>query len=264
MFEYVKLKFLREHFRIKIQIRHDFFYLRSMSLNKIIVAIATIALVACGTTKIVEENKEQPGEDQISNETDAGKIWVNSFMDNCDGAVPHIYYLQTQEKTEKPAKNWDCIYQTIQGFEYEPGYIYQLEVKRIMTEGLPGLSLVQVISKERDPDYFRIYDIWAATHMNGEVLDVTATRPNIEVNLTTMKIMGKGMCNQYFGKIERYTTSTIKFGPIAGTKMMCPEIKQEQFFLEALKVTTTFEIKSMTLSLFNSNKEEVLRFQKVD
>jgi heat shock protein HslJ len=247
-----------------MQIRHDFFYLRSMSLNKLVFAIATIALAACGSTKTVKDNTEQPGEDIIANETDAGKIWVNSFIDNCDINAPNVYYLQTQEGTEKPDGNWDCLHQTIQGFVFEPGYLYQLEVKSVITEGLPSLSLIQVISKERDPDYFRIYDIWAATHMNGEVLDVTATRPNLEINLTTMKIMGKGMCNQYFGKIEKYTTSTIKFGPIAGTKMMCPEIKQEQLFLEALKVTTSFEIKSMTLRLFNSNKEEVLRFQKVD
>ncbi|MFT5821085.1 MAG: heat shock protein HslJ [Crocinitomix sp.] len=235
-----------------------------MILNKLLFAIATITLAACGTTKQVEEKKEQPGEVDIPMEADAGHIWVNSSKKDCSGMAIVRYFYQTQEGTMQPEGNWDCIYEEIEGFEFEPGYIYHLEVSRSISQGMQGLVFKKVISKERDPDFFRIYDIWAATHVNGEVLDISSTRPNMEINLTTMKVMGKGMCNQYFGKIIQYTSSSIEFGPIAGTKMMCPEIEQEALFLKLLQETNSFEIKSMTLYFYNSDKKEVLRFQKVD
>ncbi|NOQ73506.1 MAG: META domain-containing protein [Crocinitomix sp.] len=235
-----------------------------MALNKLLFAIATISLAACGTTKQVEEKKEQPGEVVIPVDADADVIWVNSSKKDCSGTVPIIYFYQTQEGTMQPEGNWDCIYEEIQGFEFEPGYIYQLEVSKVMTEGKPAIALSKIISKERDPNYFRIYDIWAATHVNGEVLEITSTRPNMEINLTTMKVMGKGMCNQYFGKIIQYSPSSIQFGPIAGTKMMCPDIKQETLFLSLLQETISFKIKSMTLYFYNADEKEVLRFQKVD
>lgn len=235
-----------------------------MALNKIIFAIAIISLTACGTSKVAEGNKEQSGAEQTPAKAGEIIIWVNSFKSDCDGNDMVNYFYQTQEGTYKPDGNWDCLYKNIEGFEFEPGYIYQLEVAQKIVEGIPSLFMTQIVSKKRDPDYFRIYDIWAATHMNSEALDVSATRPNIEVNLTTMKIIGKGMCNQYFGKIKRFTTSILQFGAISGTKMMCPEIKQEGLFLMALKETESYEIKSMTLRLFNSDHKEVLRFQKVD
>ncbi len=235
-----------------------------MSLNNLLFAILTLVLVACGTTKQVGDKKVEPGEVEIPAETDGDIIWVNSSKNDCSGMAMVRYFYQTQEGVLQPEGNWDCVYEEIEGFEFEVGYIYQLEVAKGITEGKPSISLIQIISKKRDPDYFRIYDIWAATHMNGEVLDITSTRPNMEINLTTMKVMGKGMCNQYFGEIEKYNASNIQFGPIAGTKMMCPEIKQEGLFLDALQKTRSFKIKSMTLYFYDTNDKEVLRFQKVD
>lgn len=235
-----------------------------MNFNKLIVAIAVITLAACGTTKQVEEKKEQPGEVNIPVDANMNSIWVNSSKSDCSGMAVVRYFYQTQEGTMKPEGNWDCIYEEIEGFEFEQGYIYQLKVSKSLAEGMQKVALEEIISKERDPDYFRIYDIWAATHVNGEVLDINSTRPNMEINLNTMKVMGKGMCNQYFGEIVQYTPSKIQFGPIAGTKMMCPEIEQENLFISLIQETNSFEIKSMTLYFYDSNKKEVLRFQKVD
>jgi heat shock protein HslJ len=235
-----------------------------MAFNKLILAVAILTLTACGTTKQVEEKKEQPGEVVIPVDANANSIWVNSSKSNCTGMAMGRYFYQTQEGTMKPEGNWDCIYEEIEGFEFEPGYIYNLKTSRRLSEGMQKITLEEIISKERDPDYFRIHDIWAVTNVNGEVIDINSTRPNMEINLSTMKVMGKGMCNQYFGEIIQYNPSYIKFGPIAGTKMMCPEIEQENLFISLLQETNSFKIKSITLYFYDSYEKEVLRFQKVD
>lgn len=226
--------------------------------NSIGLLIVLIAL-SCGNTKsVTDKTMEKTPQPTFST------LWVNSFKSDCKNAARIQYYLLTQEGTEKPSENWDCLYQEIEGFTFEPGYIYQLKVESFMREGMPKLKLSEVISKELDPEYNRIYDLWALTHLNQNVLEISANRPTIEINLNTMKIMGKALCNQYFGNIVHYTPKTIQFGTLGGTKMMCPEMDMETQFLKALKETDSFQIKGPTLLFQNRYGEEILRFQKID
>ena len=231
-----------------------------MRVNNCLILIIAIFTMACSSTKHVDKSPVQSSSPSNGTST----IWVSSYSGNCSGAGGANNFLLTQEGENQPTENWDCFYQTIEGFTFQAGYICKLKVEQIMVEGLPELKLITVLSKQRNPAYFKIYDIWATTHLNGKVLDISATRPNMEINLSTMKVLGIGMCNQYFGKIESYTRSTIKFGTIAGTEMMCPEIHKERAFLKALSETVTFKIKGQILFLYNSSNTELLRFQKVD
>lgn len=216
-------------------------------------------LLSCGNTKsVTDKTMEKTPLPAFST------LWVNSYKSDCAHAALIRYYLLTQEGTEKPTENWDCLYQEIEGFTFEPGYIYQLKVESFISEGMPKLKLIEVVSKELDPEYNRIYDLWALTHLNQKVLEISAYRPTLEINLNTMKIMGNAACNQYFGDIIRYTPKNIQFGTIAGTKMMCVEIDLETQFLTALSQTNSFEIKNLTLIFNNAKGEEILRFRKID
>lgn len=244
-----------------------------LTKNLSLLAVAFL-LFACGNTKNIEEEKvvdaPQPEKetevvkDKIPS-GDTSIVWVNSSLGTLTSGEAGQMGLLTQEGTKYPSiENWECIYPRINGFIFEPGYVCQLKVITETVQGKPQLRMVELVSKMMDMDYYRLHDIWACTHLNGEVMDVSATRPSMEINLKIMKIMGKGMCNQYFGKITKYGGTSINFGSIAGTKMMCPEIEVEKSFLEALSETQSFEVKNLTLSFFNAEKKEVLRFQKVD
>lgn len=228
-----------------------------------------ITLWACGNAKHVEEavaeTTEQKEEIKEEVKEEEGNIlWVNSYLGTITTSGQNTSGLLTQQGVKHPGQNWECVHEKIEGFTFEHGYIYKLKVETVMQEGKPTLKLVEQVSKMVDMDYYRIHDIWALTHLRGKEMDISETRPNLEVNLAIMKIMGKGMCNNYFAKIEEYTPKSIQFGPIAGTKMMCPEIKTEQDFTTALSEVRSFEIKNLTLMLKDEEGAEILRFQKVD
>ena len=53
-------------------------------------------------------------------------IWVNSQKVACEGVAP-MQCLQVQESVELSTE-WNNFYSNINGFDYAPGYIYQLEI----------------------------------------------------------------------------------------------------------------------------------------
>ncbi|MGB1102596.1 MAG: META domain-containing protein [Crocinitomicaceae bacterium] len=244
-----------------------------------VIAIFTISslILSCGSTKptarteSVEDNKNQHSEnmtekvvDREYSNDDTLLIWVGSQLDTLASGANQLG-LRTQEGVKYPAiEGWECVHERINGFIFEPGYTCLLKVKVEQVEGKPQLRMVELVSKMMDMDYYRVNDIWALTHMNGEVLDISTQRPNMEINLKIMRVMGSGSCNNYMGKIETYNSSAIRFGALAGTKMMCQNIKTEDAFYAAMANTRKYEVKNMTLLFYDETGVEILRFQKVD
>jgi len=48
------------------------------------------------------------------------------------------------------------------------------------------------------------------------------------------------------------TGSSLKFGPLATTRMACPSMDAEQAYLGALGATTRYEVAGTTLTLFGA------------
>lgn len=190
------------------------------------------------------------------------EIWVNSSHARCEN-TNQLNYLSTQTTPVIDSSKWECKFQEISGFTYEPGYIYKLKVHATSTDGL-SLAMDSLISKEWDANYYRIHDLWALTEMNGQTLEISETRPNIEINLTTMKILGKGNCNNFSGNITTYSDSKIRFEQISSTKMLCPNHHQETLFFEALGKVVSYSIAKLTLTMYDTQQNPILRFHKVD
>ncbi len=229
-------------------------------MTNLILLTGLITLSACIGRNLKDTIVPEP----TTNAQAMTKISVHSFycFESTNGEIKPSYYLFESDTIIE--NSWQCSPITIEGFEYEPSYQYQLEVKPIVRQGLPAYQLSKVISKERDPEYFRIHDIWALTHINEEVLPIAERRPTAEINLTDFTISGNGMCNNYSGKLNYYSTETIAFGPLMSTKMMCPEIEKEQAFMTALADVRYYEIKGLSLFFFDTGRKEILRFQKID
>ena len=248
------------------------------------ILLLSILFYACGTSKLASaETETETASDQIetasekveenipdkvveydySNE-DTLLIWVGSQLDTLPSGANELGLL-TQVGTKYPAlEGWECIHKRINGFIFEPGYICQLKVKVEKIEGKPQLRMVELVTKMIDMDYYRVNDIWALTHLNTEVLEISTQRPNMEINLKLMRFMGNGSCNNYMGKIEQYNSTHIKLGAIAGTKMMCESISLEQKFYEALTNTRKYQVKNTVLIFSDASGKELLRFKKVD
>lgn len=79
------------------------------------------------------------------------------------------------------------------------------------------------------------------------------------------KVAGKGSCNRFTGAAE-ISGKSIRFGPLASTRMACaePAMKQETQYLAALQAAERYEWKSPNLLIYYKGSEKPLRFVKVE
>jgi heat shock protein HslJ len=199
-------------------------------------------------------------------------LYVNSSKVECTG-VGKMQCLQIQESETLKPNDWKNFFGNIEGFEYEPGYIYKLSVKKenLDPATVPAdastlkYSLVKVIEKNRD-EKMRINDIWALKTMNGEAIDSNnfQKHPVLEIHLNEMKIFGNDGCNNMFGNIESFDEKNIAFGAIGGTKMACPNMELSSKYTLALGKTKTYKLDGLQLYFYDADGNEVLKYQKVD
>ena len=75
---------------------------------------------------------------------------IGPYTETCQGFIEQQCYLEFNEASQK----WEFFYESIQGFDFEPGYIYTLKVKledrgtEIQDVGRYAYHLVEVLSKE--------------------------------------------------------------------------------------------------------------------
>jgi heat shock protein HslJ len=89
----------------------------------------------------------------------------------------------------------------------------------------------------------------------------------IQATLTfpeTGKIAGNGSCNRFFGSAE-ISGDTIKLGPLASTRMACPDpvMNQEMKYLAALQAAERFEWKDPNLLIYCKGFEKPLRYTRL-
>jgi heat shock protein HslJ len=78
------------------------------------------------------------------------------------------------------------------------------------------------------------------------------------------RVAGNGSCNRFMGQVT-ITGSTIKMGPLAGTRMACASEavgNQEAKYLKALEGATRYEWKDPYLLIYSDGLEKPMRFSK--
>ncbi len=104
--------------------------------TKLIIPITLFALAAsigCGRDTMIET------------------LIIGPYTETCQGFIEQQCYLEFN--TENQA--WEFFYESIQGFDFEPGYIYTLKVRledrgtEIQDVGRYAYHLVEVIDKEQ-------------------------------------------------------------------------------------------------------------------
>lgn len=229
-------------------------------MNKLMV-ILILAFVSC----TMSEDK--------TNETEK-VILVNSTKVDCVGVSP-MKCLQVKWINQGQEEgDWEYFYSKIEGFEYQPGYIYKLKIN---AEELPKAqvpqdassikyTLIEILSQEQDRR-LRLTDVWKleSIHEKTIVLNKDNTEiPFLEINVGQMKVMGTGGCNSISGSIKTVTEDNLSFHPIISTKKLCKNMEIENEFLAALNQTNTYKIENNHLYLYNADKAEILVFKKVD
>lgn len=201
--------------------------------------------------------------------------WVNSLKVPCIGVAPtqclQVYKGEFLEPTE-----WKFFYSSIEGFEFESGYVYKLLVKETELDAaeVPAdgssivYTLVKVLEKEKDKR-LALHDQWVLEILNGKVIHEGADgehfkRPRLEIHVGEMRYMGSDGCNNFNGGIIEITERILRFGIGAGTRMMCPDMEVPDEFNRTLPQVHNYEVKDLKLHLFDADGSEVMQFQKTD
>ena len=77
-------------------------------------------------------------------------ITIGPYTETCQGLIEQQCYLEFNEERQE----WHFFYESIQGFDFEPGYIYTLKVRledrgtEIQDVGRYAYHLIEVLSKE--------------------------------------------------------------------------------------------------------------------
>lgn len=226
--------------------------------NILIIALVFI-LSSCGSLK----NKN------------AVTYWVNSYKTECTGVAPmHCMLIQKGDRIQEDS--WQNFYSNIEGFEYQPGYIYKLKVKeeQLDPSNVPAdassikYTLLKMEEKKQDQT-LRLNDIWLLTSIKGAPINPQELkRPNsvpiLEIHIAKHRILGTDGCNQYGGQLIKLNQTEIEFGAMMGTKKMCSDIEISDAFNQAMSIVKAYKLDGMELTLFDAESNELLTFKKID
>ncbi|MCE9923312.1 MULTISPECIES: DUF4377 domain-containing protein [Aeromonas] len=77
-------------------------------------------------------------------------LYIQDKLADCVGVAP----MKCMQVRSQPGENWTLFYQQIEGFTFEPGFRYQLEVRTEQLTDVPAdassvrYQLIKVVSKQ--------------------------------------------------------------------------------------------------------------------
>ncbi len=197
--------------------------------------------------------------------------WVNSSKVDCAG-VGKMSSLQVQKTDDLNINaDWELFYSQIEGFEFEPGFIYKLKVAETPIENPHAdassikYTLVNMLEKKIDTR-LAIQDIWFLESINEVQIDKNNIKniPQIELNISQMKVFGSNGCNNISGAIQKVSDTELEFSPLRETRKMCPNMEISNQFSKALSITKYYRKENLLLKLFDSEMKELMSIKKID
>ncbi len=199
--------------------------------------------------------------------------YVNSYTVDCSGVGP-MKCMLIQKGDNVVDDQWQTFYSKIEGFDYEPGFLYKLLVKEEKLENVPAdassikYTLVKLLEKKRDASFY-VNGIWDAVKIHGSIIKVKRIRggaviPQIQIDIKNMRISGIDGCNNFTGTIKTVNDNNIELSQLAGTRKMCPDMATADIFNEAMTKVKTYKVTDNVLIFFDESGDEILEFSKVN
>ncbi len=216
---------------------------------------------------------------------DTKTLYVAHHLADCVGVAP----MKCMLVRDRPDGEWTLLYSGIEGFEYEPGFEYEL---RIRTEEIPDppadASSIRYIlerivsatpmSSEAGAGTDLVVGEWRLAAFSDELLSSSAIDPTAGLELLASRgrgvtiafladgqVGGNSGCNQYTGAYTIEGGHSLSFGPLAGTRKACPPPLMD---LEALTLRTLEAVEGAyvrdgtTLELYGANEALLATFEK--
>lgn len=196
-------------------------------------------------------------------------FWVNSFKKPCTAGVMPTTCLQVQRNEFKEG-GWQQFYSPIEGFEFETGYRYKLEVEetRLPAGQVPAdgssirYRLIRVLEKTADPQVL-INDSWWLEHMEG-VTELPAQRPYLELQVNNLQFLGHDGCEAFRGSFRLEDGGRLQFSGLPAQGTGCTQRPVSRQFRAAVQAARTYKREQLRLFLYDETGKELLRFRKGD
>ena len=197
------------------------------------------------------ESTVEEGKDEVRT------LYVAHFRVDCVGVAP----MKCLQVRDTPDAEWRMFYDQIQGFDYEEGYDYELRVRTEEVNNPPADAssirwiLEEVVSKtaassEPNAGAGIIAGEWVLVSFSDDLLSAAASDPSGALELLASedrgvtiafmedgRVGGSSGCNQYTGSYTIEGGHSLSFGPLAGTRKLCPPplMELEQLTLQTLE-----------------------------
>ena len=210
-------------------------------------AVAAFLSAACGTNRDAVTSTDTPSATASSV---LKTLQVAPSRVECTGVAPQLC-LQVRESSNAA---WTLLYDEIAGFEYEPGYLYEIRVKEEAVANPPAdastirRTLVSILSKTPAPVAL-VGPTWRLVSLEGRPV-LAGTRVTAVFG-DDRRVSGSAGCNGYFGPATG-AEGQLAVGLLGATRMYCnPEglMAQEGAYLSALEKATAYRIVGGQLQL---------------
>lgn len=214
---------------------------------------ALVALLAACTIPQIDLPTDGTGA-PAQPEGEIQTLYVGPQLVPCTGVAP----MECMQVRDTPDGEYENFFNSIEGFEFEPGYEYELRVMVEEIDNPPAdgsslrYSLVEIVSQTPVTTLPLEGTLWQLVEFAGADGTQESALPNSEgfILLENGELGGSAGCNSFFGTYE-VENGTLTFGPVGSTLMACEEplMSQERAVIDALTATTGYVIANGALTL---------------
>ena len=201
--------------------------------------------------------------------SDTQIYWVSGIKVECDAGAGKMQCLQVYTGADLENAEWEYLYASIDGFNFEEGYLKKIEVKKekIDPTQVPAdassVKYTMVKELEKKQDYRSLIGgNWILNRLNDKPVAGAPTVPTLQIDLRGKRVSGNNGCNNYSGSIENLTSNSIKIGVIAATKKACKGDNLEAGYSQAFNNIETYQIKGENLIFYGNGGNKLLSFRK--
>lgn len=206
---------------------------------------------------------------QACSSSDNQIIWVGGIKTECSSGAGKMLCLNVAKGESLADQNWETFYNPIKGFEFEEGWMKQIEVKEEEEEvespqadrSSVQYTFIREIQRQVDIRA-KLEGSWQLVKINEAPINKMVKVPELQVRLNTREIAGSGGCNIYAAKINKLSSEQIKFSEAQITKRACIAKNIEQKYFNALMAADNYQITDDLLTIFDANRQSVLSFLK--
>ena len=95
---------------------------------------------------------------------------------------------------------------------------------------------------------------WQLIQLGGETIQPQEGSFTITLSAEKGQISGVGACNRLSGTYRSDEKRSLRIGPLAATRMACPDLKREQAFIEALESATHYDMDGPMLLILSDGE----------